>query len=73
MSRPKEKKVFIKYFITLEFELDRKTKHSQLWKHFAKSISFQLSGIPSRHNWTHDAKRHSRILFQVILIKNTVV
>jgi len=66
MSHPKEKKVFIKYLTALEFELVRKTKHSELWKHFAKSISFQLSGSPSSHNWLHDAKRQ----FQKLISSN---
>ena len=66
MSSPKEKKVFIKYLTALEFELVRKTKHSELWKHFAKSISFQLSGSPSSHNWIHDAKRQ----FQKLISSN---
>ena len=66
MSNPKEKKVFIKYLTALEFELVRKTKHSELWKHIAKSISFQLSGSPSSHNWIHDAKRQ----FQKLISSN---
>ena len=66
MSHPKEKKVFIKYLTALEFELVRKTKHSELWKHIAKSISFQLSGSPSSHNWIHDAKRQ----FQKLISSN---
>ena len=66
MSSPKEKKVFIKYLTALEFELVRKTKHSELWKHIAKSISFQLSGSPSSHNWIHDAKRQ----FQKLISSN---
>jgi uncharacterized protein (UPF0297 family) len=66
MSHPKEKKVFIKYLTALEFELVRKTKHSELWKHFAKSISFQLSGTPSNIAWLHDAKRQ----FQKLISSN---
>ena len=66
MAFEKEKKVFKKLMTALDFELVKTTKHSELWKHFAKSISFQLSGSPSSHNWLHDAKRQ----FQKLISSN---
>ena len=62
MEYSKDKTVFQKYLTALNYELVKTTKHSELWKHFAKSISFQLSGSPSSHNWIHDAKRQSQKL-----------
>ena len=66
MAFEKEKKVFKKLMTALDFKLVKTTKHSELWKHFAKSISFQLSGSPSSHNWLHDAKRQ----FQKLISSN---
>ena len=66
MSHPKEKKVFQKSLTALEFEWVRRTKHSELWKHFAKYISFQLSGSASSTNWIHDEKRQ----FQKLISSN---
>ena len=66
MAFEKEKKVFKKLMTALDFELVKTTKYSELWKHFAKSISFQLSGSPNSHNWLHDAKRQ----FQKLISSN---
>ena len=66
MAFEKEKKVFEKLMTALDFEFVKTTKHSELCKHFAKSISFQLSGSPSSHNWLHDAKRQ----FQKLISSN---
>ena len=66
MKYSKDKTVFQKYLTALDFELVKSTKHSELWKHFAKSISFQLSGSPSSHNWIHDAERQ----FQKLISSN---
>ena len=66
MRHQKEKKVFQKYLNALEFELVRRTKHSELWKHFAKSISFQMSGSASSTQWIHDARRQ----FQKLISSN---
>ena len=66
MKYSKDKTVFQKYLTALDFELVKTIKHSELWKHFAKSISFQLSGSPSSQNWLHDAKRQ----FQKLISSN---
>ena len=55
MGYEKDKKTFKKFLTASDFESDRMTKHSEIWKQPEKSLTFQMSGSPISQSWLNNA------------------